>query len=145
MSTDEAGMSDLVIRLPQERGELRRACLRVMERGGATSYSDAHIVARWLLGLVSPEPVACRSCGIKDTEMGGLVSKMHAALNWERRVNEEQKKFMDNMKPNDVLIVYPISRSQPMLDLEQHAQKTLGRRCLIMRRGCVPAPIGWRL
>jgi hypothetical protein len=76
-------MSDLVIRLPKERGELRRACLRVMERGGATSYQDAHIVARWLLGLVSSEPVACRSCGIKDTELGGLVSQMHAALNWE--------------------------------------------------------------
>ena len=62
------------------------------------------------------------------------------SLEWERRVNQEQKRFMDNMKPNEVLIVYPISSCKAMLDLERHAQKTLGRRCLIMRRGPVAAP-----
>ena len=74
-------------------------------------------------------------------EATGLKAEdWHAALNWERRVNEEQKQFISNMKANEALIIYPISRSQPMLDLEQHAEKTLGRRCLILHRPAVAEP-----
>lgn len=72
---------------------------------------------------------------------GGLTAENFLySLEWEKRVNAAQKKFMDEMKPYEALIIYPISRSPPMLDLERHAEQTLGRRCLIMRRESVNEP-----
>jgi hypothetical protein len=74
-------------------------------------------------------------------EAAGVTAEdFYYTLEWERRVNEEQKQFMSSMKPNEALIIYPISRSAPMLDLEQHAEKTLGRRCLIINRVVVAEP-----
>lgn len=55
-----------------------------------------------------------------------------ACLNWERRANRRQKEFMSSMKPDEALVIFPISRSRPMLELEEHAREALGARCVIM-------------
>jgi hypothetical protein len=66
-----------------------------------------------------------------------------ACYNRELRVNEEQKKFMSRMQPNEALIMFPISRSKPMLELEEHATEVLGRRAIIVRRGGKDPPRDW--
>ena len=55
------------------------ACRRVLKFGVAREYSEAHLVARWCIGLLSPMPVACRACGVTDFERD-----LHAALDWEQ-------------------------------------------------------------
>jgi hypothetical protein len=57
---------------------LRSACARVLEVGYSREYSEAHLVARWCLGMFHEAPVACRDCGATDWER-----KLHAALDWE--------------------------------------------------------------
>lgn len=57
---------------------LRGACIRVQRQGEARTYSDAHLVARWVLGLLHPDPVVCRRCAVTDYD-----ANMHAALDWE--------------------------------------------------------------
>jgi hypothetical protein len=64
---------------------VRGACRIVRANGEARTYGQAHLVARWLLGLYSKPPVACRHCGVLDTEQPSrLVSPMHAALDWRQ-------------------------------------------------------------
>lgn len=64
-------------------GRVRRECQRVIDQGEATTYIQAHIVARWVLGILHPEPVNCLHCGISELDQPcRLVSQMHAALDW---------------------------------------------------------------
>ena len=67
-----------------------------------------------------------------------------ACYEWELLVNQRQKEFISRMEPNEALIMFPISRSKPMLDLEQHAEKTLGRRCIFVREVHDDPPLAWR-
>lgn len=66
-----------------------------------------------------------------------------ACYDRELRVNEEQKKLISRMQPSEALILFPISRSKPMLELEEHATKVLGRRVVIVRRGGKDPPREW--
>ncbi len=66
-----------------------------------------------------------------------------ACYEWEKVVNQRQKDFISKMKPNEALIMFPISRCQAMLDLEQHAEKVLGRRCVFVRAVHPDPPAAW--
>ncbi len=55
----------------------------------------------------------------------------NAILSWEQRVHKLHMEFVSKMKPDEALIIYPIGSSKPMTELIAHAQKTLGRRCII--------------
>ena len=63
---------------PRRPGGLHRACVRVLARGYSHEYNEAHLVARWCLGMFHEPPVACRDCGVTDWER-----ILHAALDWE--------------------------------------------------------------
>jgi len=68
---------------PHKVNEAKRTVARIAERGGAQTYNEAHIAARWHLKFLEPEPVACRKCGITEADAPGLlISGIHAALNW---------------------------------------------------------------
>jgi len=56
----------------------------------------------------------------------------HATFAWELRVHELHMEFVSNMKPDEALIIYPSGACEPISNLLQHAQKTLGRRCIIL-------------
>ena len=87
-------------------------------------------------------PVCWRMHGPKPPE-GVDQENWTACYNRELRVNEEQKKFMSRMQPNEALIMFPISRSKPMLELEEHATKVLGRRAIFVRRSGKDPPRDW--
>jgi len=55
-----------------------------------------------------------------------------ACLEWERRVVSKQKTFIANMKHDEALIIFPIGDTKPMRDLEEHAKRILGRRCIVL-------------
>ena len=85
-------------------------------------------------------PTCWRQSGPK-APAGVAQDKWTACFDWEVQVNEQQKAFMDQMKPNEALVMFPIGASPPMKDLERHGTKVLGRRCIIMRRRSVdPSP-----
>jgi hypothetical protein len=54
-------------------------------------------------------------------------------LEWEKRVNQKQCEYIEKMRPDEFLVIYPIGRRQAMKDLEQFGQQKLGRRCMILR------------
>jgi len=60
----------------------------------------------------------------------------NAILAWELRVHGLHINFVSNMKPDEVLIIYPIGNSEPMRKLIEHAQNTLGRRCVLVDWQC---------
>ena len=66
-------------------------------------------------------------------EEGGNLSDFYAAANWERRVNQKQKGFIDQMREDDALVVYPIGTSDEMKQLIEYGDRVLGRRCLVIR------------
>ena len=64
-------------------GSIRGAVVAYERDSDARTYTQAHLAARWYLGLVKPARVPCKTCGVLDTEMPySLVAGMHAALNW---------------------------------------------------------------
>ena len=65
-------------------GRVRGAVVAYERDGHARSYHQAHLAARWYLGLIRPAPVPCKTCGVQDTELSvpRLRAGMHAALNW---------------------------------------------------------------
>ena len=65
---------------------------------------------------------------------GRSASDWFITLNWEREVNRKQKELMSRMKPNEAMVIYPIGESPPMLGLIEHAEKCLGRRCVVLMR-----------
>lgn len=55
-------------------------------------------------------------------------------LEWEKRVIPKMHEFIENLKDNDALIVYPCGTNDPTMEaLEAHAEKCLGKRCVILR------------
>ena len=87
-------------------------------------------------------PVCWRMHGPKAP--AGYDSKnWTACYERELRVNEAQKEFISGMKPNEALILFPIGASPAMRAIEQHAEKVLGRRAIIVRRGGVDPPRAW--
>jgi len=66
-----------------------------------------------------------------------------AWLAWEQDVNQRQKTFISGMKPKEALVIFPISTTPPMLELEAHATQILGSRCFIVRRESVNPPASW--
>lgn len=85
----------------------------------------------WGMGMRGDQPPPVPAGASKEDYL--------ACYEWEKVVNQRQKDFISNMKPSEALIMFPISRCQAMLDLEQHATKALGRRCIFVR-GCHPDP-----
>jgi len=85
----------------------------------------------WGMGMRGDQPPPVPAGASKEDYL--------ACYEWEKVVNQRQKDFISKMKPNEALIMFPISRCKAMLDLEQHAQKVLGRRCVFVR-GCHPDP-----
>jgi hypothetical protein len=55
-------------------------------------------------------------------------------LAWRREVEvvRRQKRFMSRMKPNEALVLFPISTAKPMRLIRQYATKALGGRCIII-------------
>ena len=64
---------------------------------------------------------------------GGNLSDFYAASNWEKRVNQKQKEFISKMLEDDVLIIYPIGKSNEMRELISYAERILGTRCLVIK------------
>lgn len=65
------------------------------------------------------------------------------AFEREKQVNKLQKQFMDRMKPDEALVMFPISRAPVMVDLERHGTSVLGRRCIISRLAAWDVPEAW--
>ena len=87
-------------------------------------------------------PVCWRMHGATPPK-GADPENWKACYERELRVNELQKKFMSKMKSNEALIVFPIGTGKAMRDLEQHAEKVLGKRAIIVRRGGKDPPRAW--
>jgi len=87
----------------------------------------------------------CWAHGMRGTEPPpGTDPKLYlACFEREKQVNQRQKQYISRMKPDEALVVFPIGRSPAMLDLEQHAEKVLGPRCIIVRRNSVDPPAAW--
>ena len=85
----------------------------------------------WGMGMRGDQPPPVPAGASKEDYL--------ACYEWEKVVNQRQKDFISKMKPNEALIMFPISRCPAMLDLERHAAKVLGRRCVFVR-GCHPDP-----
>ena len=58
-------------------------------------------------------------------------------LAWERAVHTRHLEMVYNMKPDEALVIYPVEPSEPMDRLIRVAQKTLGRRCIIIGSAAV--------
>ncbi|NLX07895.1 MAG: hypothetical protein GXY33_22365 [Phycisphaerae bacterium] len=63
-----------------------------------------------------------------------------ACLGRERRCNQAQKAYMDSMGADEVLILFPIGSSPAMVDIEDHAARVLGRRCVVVSDVAVRNP-----
>jgi len=71
----------------------------------AENYTQAHDIARYLLGLRRDDPPQnCAHCGISELELGGLVSQMHAALDWRNtppeRLRTDYKNCVFSIRPD---------------------------------------------
>jgi len=87
-------------------------------------------------------PVCWRSFGA--TPPPKADKKLWAACyHQEVKVNEKQKQFINALKPDAVLVIFPIGRSGAMRELEDHATQALGRRCIIVRRDAWAPPAAW--
>ena len=62
----------------------------------------------------------------------------------ELEVNRLQKELMSRMKPDEVLLLFPIGDEAPMLKLQEYASRTLGRRAIVVDRELRHPPAGWR-
>lgn len=87
---------------------------------------------RKLYFMYHPTCWAQAELGGRRPPAGEEREKWLACLEWERRVNERQKRFMSDMKPDEALVMFPIGGSEAMLKLQQHATRVLGRRCIIV-------------
>lgn len=87
-------------------------------------------------------PVCWRNFGATPPPMAD--EKLWAACyNRELQVNEKQKQFISDLKPDEALVLFPIGRSGAMRELEDHATQALGRRCIIVRRDGWDPPPAW--
>lgn len=89
----------------------------------------------WGMGMRGDEPPPLPA-GVKREDY-------LACYEWEKQVNQRQKDFMSRMKQNEALVMFPIGGSEPMLDLERHAENVLGRRCVFVRGSHPDPPVAW--
>ena len=87
-------------------------------------------------------PVCWRMHGEKPPA-GADPENWAACYNRELRVNELQKQFISRLPENAALVLFPIGTGPAMRALEEHATKTLGRRCVIVRRPGKDPPRSW--
>ena len=87
-------------------------------------------------------PVCWRMHGEKPPA-GADPDNWAACYNRELRVNELQKQFISRLPENAALVLFPIGNGAAMRALEEHATKTLGRRCVIVRRPGKDPPRSW--
>ena len=130
------------------RRRFRRCCFVCVI--GAFGYFNG-LAAR---AATQPDPITidkvyflfhpvCWQMGGEEPPQGVDAENWTTCYNRELLVNKKQKQFMSQMKQNEALVLFPISRSPAMIDLEQHATRTLGRRCVIVRRGGQDPPRAW--
>ncbi|MCY3777017.1 MAG: hypothetical protein OXH11_13670 [Candidatus Aminicenantes bacterium] len=62
----------------------------------------------------------------------------------ELEVNRLQKDLMSRMKRDEVLLLFPIGDKTPMLELQDYASRTLGRRAILVDRELKQPPAEWR-
>ena len=62
----------------------------------------------------------------------------------ELEVNRLQKELMSKMEPDEVLLLFPIGDKAPMLELQEYARRTLGRRAILVDRKLKQPPVEWR-
>lgn len=78
---------------------------------------------------------------------GPQIPKPHdvflATFKREVSVVERQMRFMNAMKPDDVLVLFPNGYSHAMFIIEQYATEVLGRRCIIIRNVHPDVPAAW--
>ena len=58
--------------------------------------------------------------------------EFYEILEWERRVNQRQMEYIQQMGSNEVLVIYRIGDRPAMRKLEEAGQQSLGRRCIII-------------
>ncbi len=71
---------------------------------------------------------------------GVLKSEWYAARNLERETNRKQKELIEAIGPNEAMVIYPIGKSEPMLELIETAQRELGPRCVIVESPTCECP-----
>lgn len=54
-------------------------------------------------------------------------------LAWERRVNQKQKEYIERMRPDEAMVIYPIGNKAAMKELISFAELTLGPRVVVVR------------
>mgnify|MGYP001163756107 CR=1 FL=1 len=64
---------------------------------------------------------------------GFSLTNWYTALNWEVEVNKRQHELIDNVRSNEMLVIFPSRESNAMRELESHGEKTLGTRCIVCR------------
>ncbi len=64
---------------------------------------------------------------------------------WEKKVLERAKAFFKQMKPDDMLVLFPIGSSPAMQDLEKAADAALGERCIIPTPTPINADSNWTI
>jgi hypothetical protein len=89
----------------------------------------------WAMGMRGDEPPPLPE-GVREEDY-------LACLSWEKEVNQRQKDFIGQMKPNEALILFPISQCEAMMDLERHAEALLGQRCVFVRSVHPDPPAAW--
>jgi len=131
---------------------------------GATSRSDTARVKRSSESESNPKPLTitklyfmyhpvCWSMGMRGNEPPARayeparpgVSKQDYMNTLQREVLtvRRQQQLMSRLKFDEALILFPISESKTMQDLEQYATRALGRRCIIVRGVHGSPPAAW--
>lgn len=67
-----------------------------------------------------------------------------SCFNWEVKSNAAQKKLIDGLKADEVLVVFPVGNGPAMQEIIEHGEKTLGRRCIVVRREGRDPPASWK-
>ena len=80
-----------------------------------------------------PDPNYLKTHGVR-------ASEWYAARNLERETNRKQKELIESMGPNEALVIYPIGKSEPMLDLIATGERELGPRCVVIESPVCEAP-----
>ena len=94
----------------------------------------------WSMGMNGNEPPA----HAYEPALPG-VSKQDYMNTLQREVLtvRRQQQLMSRLKFDEALILFPISESKTMQDLEQYATRALGRRCIIVRGVHGSPPAAW--
>ena len=123
---------------------LALASLFVIGVGGLVADEPRPVGARQTIDRLCFmfHPVCWRMHG-EQPPAGADPENWAACYNRELRVNEMQKQFISRLPENAALVLFPIGNGPAMRDLEEHATKALGRRCVIVRRPGKDPPRSW--